>query len=114
MYCVPLQVDESALKLGASYLASVALDYLSEAAQLQADLRRAGVEPFAWVINSSLAASGARDPLLRSRAAIERRQIDRVQQGHARRVAVVPWAPVPPVGAEHLAVLAGVAPPASG
>ena len=44
---------------------------VSEAAQLQADLRRAGVEPFAWVINSSLAASGARDPLLRSRVAIE-------------------------------------------
>ena len=39
-----------------------------EAAQLQADLRRAGIEPFAWVINASLAAAGPRDPVLVQRA----------------------------------------------
>ncbi|MEX2216800.1 MAG: arsenical pump-driving ATPase, partial [Phycisphaeraceae bacterium] len=36
-----------------------------EASELQEDLRRAGIEPFAWVVNSSLAAAGPRDPLLR-------------------------------------------------
>ena len=31
---------------------------VAEAAELQEDLRRAGVEPSGWVINASLAASG--------------------------------------------------------
>src|ERR1035438_10379859 len=35
-----------------------------EAAGLQADLRRAGIEPYAWIINQSLLASGTRDPVL--------------------------------------------------
>jgi hypothetical protein len=30
-----------------------------EAANLQADLRRAGIEPWAWIINNSVAAAGA-------------------------------------------------------
>jgi len=40
---------------------------VSEAAQLQTDLRRAGVEPSAWVVNASLAAATTRDPLLARR-----------------------------------------------
>jgi TRC40/GET3/ArsA family transport-energizing ATPase len=36
---------------------------VSEAARLQADLRRAEIEPFAWVVNASLAAAGSSDPL---------------------------------------------------
>ncbi len=64
---------------------------VSEAAQLQADLRRAGIEPFAWVINASLAASGTTDPLLRERAASELVQIERVRSDYAKRVAIVPW-----------------------
>lgn len=35
-----------------------------EAESLQADLRRAGIEPWAWVINSTLAAASPSDPLL--------------------------------------------------
>ena len=35
-----------------------------EAANLQADLRRAGIEPWAWVINNSVAAARPRSPLL--------------------------------------------------
>ena len=42
-----------------------------EAASLQSDLRRAGIEPFAWLVNRSLLASGTRDPVLASRAAHE-------------------------------------------
>ena len=76
---------------------------VSEAAQLQADLRRAGIEPFAWVINASVAATGTRDPLLRRRVAGELAQIARVQRDHARRIAIVPWLSEEPVGAEQLA-----------
>jgi arsenite-transporting ATPase len=79
---------------------------VTEAAQLQADLRRAGIEPFAWVINSSLAASGTRDPLLRRRAARELVQIERVKRDLAKRVAIVPWTTEPPVGAARLRELA--------
>ena len=39
-----------------------------EAANLQADLRRAGIEPWAWVINNSVAAARPRSALLRQRA----------------------------------------------
>ncbi len=42
-----------------------------EATALQADLRRAGIEPFGWIVNASLAASGTHDPVLRRRAALE-------------------------------------------
>ena len=42
---------------------------VSEAAALQDDLRRAGIEPFGWVINASLTGSGTRDPVLLARAA---------------------------------------------
>ena len=45
---------------------------VSEAAALQDDLRRAGIEPFGWVINASLTGSGTHDPLLLARADLER------------------------------------------
>ena len=35
-----------------------------EAASLQADLRRAGIEPQGWIINQSLTGSGTTDPVL--------------------------------------------------
>jgi arsenite/tail-anchored protein-transporting ATPase len=77
---------------------------VSEAAALQADLRRARIEPFAWVVNASLAKSGARDPLLAARIAAEQRQFARVA-GLAARHAVVGWAPQAPVGASALRAL---------
>lgn len=79
---------------------------VSEAAHLQADLRRAGVEPYAWVINSSLAAAELRDPLLLRRAAAEVAQIERVLRDHARRVYIVPRAAQDPVGPARLHALA--------
>ncbi|MDP1647830.1 MAG: arsenical pump-driving ATPase [Rubrivivax sp.] len=78
-----------------------------EAANLQADLRRAGIEPWAWIVNQSLAAAAPRSALLRQRAANERAEIDAVVQQHARRVAVVPLLGTEPVGAERLLELAG-------
>ena len=64
---------------------------VSEAARLQADLRRAQIEPFGWVINSSLAAAGSTDPCLKQRVAAELEQIDVVRERHAHRIAIVPW-----------------------
>ena len=37
-----------------------------EAANLQDDLRRAGIEPWAWIVNNSVAAAHPHSPLLRS------------------------------------------------
>ena len=85
---------------------------VSEAAALQADLRRAGIEPFAWVINRSLAATDTADPVLAARARAEMVQIERVRDGLARRLAVVPWEPDPPVGQAALSRLAGGQPEA--
>ena len=78
---------------------------VSEAAALQDDLRRAGIEPFAWVINRSLLATGTQDPLLRARLQGEARQIERVRQGLARRCHLLPWQARPPVGVAALQAL---------
>ena len=73
-----------------------------EAANLQADLRRAGIEPWAWVINTSVAAAAAKSPLLRRRAANELREISTVASRYARRYAVVPLMKDEPVGVQRL------------
>jgi len=73
-----------------------------EAAALQADLRRAGIEPWAWVINSSLAVRNPSDPLLAARAQSERPQIEKVRNELAKRVALVPWLSAEPIGTGHL------------
>ena len=75
---------------------------VSQAAALQADLRRAGVEATAWVLNKSLVAAGTRDPLLGARLAGEERQMARIADGLAERVFTVAWLPEPPVGVEAL------------
>lgn len=72
-----------------------------EVESLQADLRRAGIEPWAWVINSSLSAASPTDPLLIARAAEERQHIERVQRSVAR-VAIIPWLTKEPTGSERL------------
>lgn len=64
---------------------------VAEAARLQADLRRAGIEPYGWVINASLAASGTRHAVLARRAALELPEIDRVAATLATRTWLVPW-----------------------
>ncbi|MGZ5429904.1 MAG: arsenical pump-driving ATPase [Thermoanaerobaculia bacterium] len=76
-----------------------------EAERLQNDLRRAGIEPFAWVLNRSLAAAGPKDPVLRQRAAAEAAHVERVRRELAGRVVLIPWRPEAPVGADHLRAL---------
>ena len=62
-----------------------------EAAALQSDLRRAGIEPHAWVVNQSLAPLTVSDPLLAARRSQESRYIDEVATAHARRAFIVAW-----------------------
>lgn len=80
---------------------------VSEAAELQEDLRRAGVEPAGWVINRCLSAAGVSDPLLVERAKIEVAEIARVVGGLSSKAALLPWTVEEPVGAERLAKLIG-------
>ncbi len=75
---------------------------VSEAAALQDDLRRARIEPYAWVMNRSLLAAGTQDPLLLRRLQGEQAQLRRVRDQLARRLFVVPWQPAPPVGVAAL------------
>jgi arsenite-transporting ATPase len=82
---------------------------VSQAAALQEDLRRAKIEPWAWVINKSIAATGTADPQLQARLAGEHRQTARIASGLARRTFVLPWLPEPPVGVEALGALAACA-----
>ncbi|MBK9027023.1 MAG: arsenical pump-driving ATPase [Propionivibrio sp.] len=77
-----------------------------EAANLQADLRRAGIEPWAWVVNNSIAATTVVSPLLRQRARNELREIDAVASRHAKRYAVVPLLAEEPIGTARLRKLA--------
>ncbi|MDD4906875.1 MAG: arsenical pump-driving ATPase [Methylobacter tundripaludum] len=76
-----------------------------EAENLQADLRRAGIEPWAWIINTSVAAATSKSTLLRQRAANELREINAVATIHAQRYAVVPLLREEPVGEERLRAL---------
>jgi len=76
-----------------------------EAANLQADLRRAGIEPWAWIINNSVAAAKPTSSLLRQRARNEYGEIRAVATTHAKRYAVVPLGKDEPVGIQRLHAL---------
>jgi arsenite-transporting ATPase len=78
---------------------------VSEAASLQDDLRRANIEPWAWVVNRTLAGTGTTDPLLRRRIAGETVQIARIRDGLSRRLFSVPFCAEPPVGIARLLAL---------
>ncbi|WP_433716531.1 arsenical pump-driving ATPase [Nocardia sp. CA-084685] len=75
-----------------------------EAANLQTDLERAGIHPWAWIIDNSLAAAAPTDPLLRRRAAAELDQIHQVTT-HTTRYAVIPALAEEPVGIPALTAL---------
>jgi len=78
---------------------------VSEAIALQEDLRRAKIEPYAWVINRSLLGTGTHDPILAARLPGESAQIARVQNGLSQRLFLLPWQPDPPVGIAALSKL---------
>lgn len=76
-----------------------------EAAKLQSDLNRAGISPYAWVINQSLTPLVVTDLLLRSRQIREASYIREVVDRHAVRTFVIPWQIDPPVGVTGLRAL---------
>ncbi|MER4013764.1 arsenical pump-driving ATPase [Klebsiella pneumoniae] len=77
-----------------------------EAANLQADLERAGIHPWGWIINNSLSIAQTHSPLLCLRAQQELPQIEAVKNQHARRIALVPLMASEPNGIEKLRELA--------
>jgi arsenite-transporting ATPase len=109
---VPAEVSELLARLRDPEFARMLVVTLAEstpvheAERLQADLRRAGIEPFGWVINSSLAASSTTHPTLRARAVGELTHIERVQRSSANGTWLVGWQPDAPVGAAALRELA--------
>ncbi|GDX38839.1 arsenical pump-driving ATPase [Methylocystaceae bacterium] len=85
---------------------------LLEATNLQNDLRRAGIEPWAWIINNSLAASSPTCALMKIRAQNELKEIAAISKTLATRYAVVPLYEEDPIGVERLhALIQGVLPP---
>jgi arsenite-transporting ATPase len=76
-----------------------------EAAHLQEDLRRAGIEPWAWIVNDSLAATDTQSSLLRVRAEREWPQIVAVTERYGSRVALVALQDDEPTGVERLRAL---------
>ena len=80
-----------------------------EAAQLQRDLQRAEIEPYAWVINQSLSPLSLTDPALVGRQHSEAEYIQEVTQQLAQRVAIIPWQVHPPIGPTALQHLSEVA-----
>ncbi len=77
---------------------------VQEAERLQTDLRRAGIEPFGWVVNASMLAGGTQDPVLQARAALEGGHIARVKE-IAARAWIVPWTAATPRGVQELSAL---------
>lgn len=67
--------------------------------------RRASIEPYAWVLNKSVLAAGTSDPLLAARLAGERKQMERLAAGLAKRIFTIPWLTVPPIGFAELSKL---------
>jgi arsenite-transporting ATPase len=75
-----------------------------EAEELQDDLARAGITPWAWVVNGSLTAAAPTSPFLRARALAEAAPLARVRK-LCGRVAVLPLLAHEPVGPAALSAL---------
>lgn len=61
-----------------------------EALALERDLQRAGITPYAWVVNQSLLPLSVTDPLLQQRRRHELTHVDEVRR-HTGRVVLEPW-----------------------
>ncbi len=76
-----------------------------EAAALQADLRRAGIEPAGWVVNQSLTAAHVTDSLLAIRARAEMHVINEIASRYADNPVLVAMSGEAPTGLDGLAKL---------
>jgi arsenite-transporting ATPase len=63
---------------------------IHEAMQLERDLARADIKPFAWVVNQSLTPLTVTDPVLRMRRAHEATYL-RELAGHSTHIVLEPW-----------------------
>ena len=82
---------------------------VNEAAELAEDLERAGIAPFAWVVNQSLTPTTVTDPLLHERRALEAAHLRTVAR-LATRTCLVPWRAEAPTGRLGLLELVATAP----
>ena len=73
-----------------------------EAAALQDDLRRAGIEPFAWVVNQSFLNIKTSDSLLLLRAKNEIPFLAEVSGDLASKATLLPWLTTDPTGPDAL------------
>lgn len=73
-----------------------------EAARLEEDLKRAGIEPKCWVINQSLYATNTADAVLRGRAISEKKWIRKVDAELAEKCAIIPWLEEEKIGYDQL------------
>lgn len=65
---------------------------MREAGALQNDLKRAGIKPYAWLINQSLSMlTDIKDPLLKSRANAETKVIEEIRTTYAERTFGIPF-----------------------
>jgi arsenite-transporting ATPase len=67
---------------------------MREAEDLQIDLKRANISPYAWVINQCLSAvENIKDPLLKKRAANENVITKNIQENLAKQTFILPYLP---------------------
>lgn len=77
-----------------------------EAERLQADLRRAHIEPYGWLVNASLAQTTTAHSTLAARAAGEAPHLARINELSSSRTWSLAWQQQPPIGPDALRVLA--------
>lgn len=73
-----------------------------EAEHLQEDLKRAGIAPWAWIINNSIAATNTKSQFLLKRANNELKEIEKVEKTLSSLYAIVPLQKNEPVGYQEL------------
>lgn len=73
-----------------------------EAEALQNDLKRAGIEPYGWIINRSFAISGTKDNVLLAKGLHELDYIAEISEKLSSKTVLSPWIGEELVGAETL------------
>lgn len=73
-----------------------------EAKALQDDLRRAGIEPYGWIINRSFEVSGTTDIVLKAKGAYELKYIEEIAGKLSKKTVISPWIAEELVGTENL------------
>lgn len=80
-----------------------------EAEALQEDLRRAGIEPYGWIINRSFEVSGTTDEVLKAKGEYELKYIEEIAGKLSKNLkggaVISPWVAEELVGTENLKML---------